>query len=272
MIPTKNAEQIQHMRAACRLAANVLDRLCTLAQPGVTTYDLDQEGKRLIADAGAISACYNYGHRSNPYPAYTCLSPNDVIVHGIGSLKGVLREGDILSIDVSLVYQGWIGDNCRTVRIGEVSPAAARLLEVTEEALYRAIAEARNGHRVGYISNAVEKFVRPYQFGIVRDFCGHGVGRSMHEEPQIPNYGARARGVFLRPGMTLAIEPMITAGRSAHQMDADGWTARTKDGSLAAHFEHTVLVTAGEPEILTLPDSWNGQIVRQNVPALANKD
>ncbi|KAF0093849.1 MAG: methionyl aminopeptidase [Puniceicoccaceae bacterium 5H] len=271
MIPTKNPEQIEKMRAACKIAANVLDRLCQMAEAGVTTYDLDQEGKRLIEEAGAVSACYNYGFGDHRFPAYTCLSVNDEIVHGIGSMKRVLQDGDIISVDISLVYDGWIGDNCRSVGVGQLDEDARRLLEVTEEALYLGIEEARSGHRVGFISNAVEKYVRRQRYGIVREFVGHGVGRSMHEEPQIPNFGSRNRGDYLRPGMTLAIEPMITAGRSAVKMDRDGWTARTKDGSLAAHFEHTVLVTNGEPEILTLPDSWNGQVVRQYESNVANK-
>ncbi|MDP0499087.1 MAG: type I methionyl aminopeptidase [Verrucomicrobiota bacterium JB022] len=263
MIPVKTAEQIEQMRVACKIAANVLDRLCQLAEPGVNTYDLDQEGRRLIEAAGAVSACYNYGHGNHRFPSYTCLSVNDEIVHGIGKLSRVLEEGDVISVDVSLVHNGWIGDNCRTVGVGQISDEAYRLLEVTEQSLYLGIEEARSGHRVGYISNAVEKYVRRMRYGIVREFVGHGVGRSMHEEPQIPNFGSRNRGDYLRPGMTLAIEPMITAGRSAVKMDSDGWTARTKDGSLAAHFEHTVLVTNGEPEILTLPDSWAGKVVRQ---------
>lgn len=242
------------MRASCRIAANVLERLCRLVEPDINTYDLDQAGRKFLEEYGAQSACFGYKVGTLRYPAYTCLSVNDEIVHGIGSLKRILREGDIITVDVCVDYQGFIGDNARTVRVGESDPATADLLKHTEEALYTAIDQARPGNRVGYISNSVEKHITPLGYGIVRDFVGHGIGRSMHEPPQIPNFGPRKRGDRLRPGMTFAIEPMITAGNSRIVMEEDGWTARTADGSLSAHFEHSVLVTEGEPEILTLHD------------------
>jgi methionyl aminopeptidase len=254
MIPIKNQAQIEAMRESCRIAANVLDRLCALVAPGVNTYDLDQEGRKLIESYGATSACFNYPNGSLRFPAYTCLSVNDEIVHGIGRLERVLREGDVVSVDISIVYNGWIGDNCRTVAVGEVAEDVRGLLEATEDALFAAIDQARSGHRVGFISHAVESFISPKGYGVVRDFVGHGVGRTMHEPPQIPNFGPRKRGDRLRPGMTLAIEPMINLGSGRVQMGDDGWTALTHDGRPSAHFEHTVLVTRDEPEILTVPD------------------
>lgn len=254
MIPVKTGTEIRIMRDACRVAATVLHRLCQFAESGVNTYDLDQEGKRLLSAFGAESACFQYQVGSLIYPAYTCLSVNEEIVHGIGDLRRVLREGDILTVDVCVRYQGYIGDNARTIAIGEVSPEKQFLLESTEKALEKGIDKARAGNRVGEISNAVEKFIRPRNLGIVRDFVGHGVGQSMHEAPQIPNFGPRKRGEKLRPGMTLAIEPMITLGSPRVRMADDGWTALTADGSPSAHFEHTVLVTEGDPEILTIPD------------------
>lgn len=254
MIPIKNAAQIEAMRESCRIAANVLAQLCAHVAPGVNTYDLDQEGRKLIHGYGATSACFQYPNGALRFPSYTCLSVNDEIVHGIGKLSRALREGDIISVDVSIVYQGWIGDNCRTVPVGEVSEDVNRLLVATEEALFRAIDQARPGNRVGFISHAVESYIAPRGMGIVRDFVGHGVGRTMHEAPQIPNFGPRKRGDRLRPGMTLAIEPMINLGSSRVRMAEDGWTALTVDQKPSAHFEHSVLVTADAPEILTIPD------------------
>lgn len=254
MIPIKTAAQIEKMRMAGRIAANVLARMSAMVEPGINTYDLDQAGKKLMEEYGATSACFNYPHGPLRFPAYTCLSVNDEIVHGIGDLRRVLREGDVISLDVAIVYEGWIGDNASTVAVGLVAPEVTALLVETRKALDLAIAQARNGNRVGHISNAVESHVVPLGFGVVRDFVGHGVGRTMHEAPQIPNFGPRKRGDKLRPGMTLAIEPMITLGRSEVRMGQDGWTALTRDGSPAAHFEHTVLVTNDAPEILTIPD------------------
>ncbi len=254
MIPIKSQAQIEAMREAGKIAANVLAQLCDWVAPGVNTYDLDQEGKKLIEGFGAVSACFNYGNGPLRYPCHTCLSVNEEIVHGVADIKRILREGDSISIDVSLIYRGWIGDNTRTIPVGQVAEEVQRLLEATEESLYLAIDQARPGNRVGFISHAVESHINSHKFGIVRDFVGHGVGRTMHEPPQIPNFGPRKRGDRLRPGMTLAIEPMVTLGSPRVVMGSDGWTARTADGKPAAHFEHTVLVTKGDPEILTTPD------------------
>ena len=254
MIPLKTETELTKMRVAGKIAANVLAKLKRLVEPGINTYDLDQEGKRLIEAYGATSACYNYPNGALRFPSYTCLSVNDEIVHGIGDIKRVLKEGDIISIDVSVVYEGWIGDNAYTVPVGQVSPAVRKLLDETKRALELAIAEARPGNRVGFISNRVQSHILPLGFGIVRDFVGHGVGRTMHEPPQIPNFGPRKRGDVLRPGMTLAIEPMITMGKGKIRMAADGWTALCADATPAAHLEHTVLLTKKHPEIITTPD------------------
>jgi methionyl aminopeptidase len=253
MIPIKSEHELKIMRTACRIAATVLDEMCKLVAPGVNTYDLDQSGRKLLSEFGARSACFGYQVGNKRFPAYTCLSVNDEIVHGIGNLKRIMEEGDIVSVDVCVEFEGFIGDNARTVPVGEITAEKRDLLAITRDSLRKAIHEARPGNRVGAISNAVERAIRPHGYGIIRDFVGHGVGRTMHEAPQIPNFGPRNRGERLRPGMTLAIEPMIALGGPQVMMGDDGWTALTADGRPAAHFEHTVLVTPGEPEILTIP-------------------
>lgn len=253
MIPIKSRDDIEGMRAACRVAANVLAELEHFVAPGVSTYELDQEGRRLIESYGARSACYNYQVGRKVFPAYTCLSVNEEIVHGIGSLQRVLQEGDIITLDVCVVYEGWIGDNARTVRVGKVTDDVERLLHVTEQALFKGIDKARSRNRVGDISAVIQNYVESRGFGIVREFVGHGVGRSMHEEPQVPNFGRKGSGPRLAPGMTICIEPMVTSGRPAVRFGNDGWVAFAADRKPAAHFEHTVLITESGPEILTTP-------------------
>lgn len=255
MIPVKDTEEIRRMRDAGRVAANVLDKLSALVKPGVTTYDLDHACKELIAKYGAVSACYNYPNGRLRYPSYVCISTNEEVVHGIGSIKRVLNEGDIVSLDVSLVYGGFVGDNTRTVRVGQVSDAVEKLLRVTEKSLYLGIEQARAGNQVGDISHAIQRYVEANGFSIVREFVGHGVGSSMHEEPQIPNFGRPHTGPRLRAGMTLAIEPMVNMGRPGIAFSDDGWTAYAKDRKPSAHFEHTVLVTDEGAEILTIPEN-----------------
>jgi len=245
-------EEVQAVREACEVAATILDRLCDLVEIGVTTYDLDQAAKKMFSELGAESACFNYQVGPRIYPAYTCLSVNDEVVHGIGKLNTVLKEGDNITVDVCARYRGFIGDNARTLILGEGSESMKRLVTKTWEALQLGIAQALPGNRVGNISHAIQKFAEGNGYSVVREFVGHGVGRSMHEDPQIPNYGRRKEGAKLYPGMTLAIEPMVLEGQAAINTDADGWTARTRDGKPAAHFEHTVLVTETEPEILTI--------------------
>lgn len=256
MIPIKTDSEIAKMRIVCRIAADVLDQLSKIVAPGINTYDLDQEGKRLIKDLGAESACFGYRIGSNSFPSHTCLSVNEEVVHGIGKLSRTLREGDVITVDVCVKCDGFIGDNARTVAVGRIEPEIKLLIDRTEGALMKGIAFAIPGNKVGAISNAIEKSIRPHGYGIVRDFVGHGVGKTIHEPPQIPNFGSRFSGPRLRPGMTLAIEPMVALGTGRVKILDDGWTAVTRDGSPSAHFEHTVLVTGKTPEILTLPSSW----------------
>ena len=252
MIPIKNSEAIKRMRESCSIAATVLARLKEQVRPGITTYDLDQIGRDLIASLGARSACYGYLLHSRRYPAYTCLSVNEEVVHGIGSLKRILRDGDIISLDVVVEYNGYIGDNAITVPVGTPTPNTAKLLKITEEALFVGIKQAVVGNRIGDISYAVQSFVESHGFSVVREMVGHGVGQEMHEEPQIPNFGRRNSGEKIRPGMTLAIEPMVNLGRYEVRTLSDGWTVVTADNSPSAHFEHTVLTTESVAEILTI--------------------
>ncbi len=255
MIPIKNKDGITKMREACAVAARVLQGLKTLVQPGVTTYDLDQAARKIIEENGARSACYGYqiGHRR--FPAYTCLSVNEEVVHGIGTLRRILREGDIIALDVVVEKNGYIGDNAATVSIGKISAQQQKLLDVTSQALVHGIAAAKVGNRIGDISETIQNYVEAHGFSVVRDMVGHGVGTSMHEEPQIPNFldCKKNRTDLIKPGMTLAIEPMVNIGHYKIKTLGDGWTVVTADGSHSAHFEHTVLTTENGPEILTLP-------------------
>ena len=215
--------------------------------PGVTTAELDEVAEKMITDAGAIPAFKGY----HGYPATICSSINEEVIHGIPSGQRVLREGDILSIDVGASLEGYFGDSAITLPVGHVSEEAARLLTVTEEALYKAIEVARPGGRVSDIGHAVQKHVEAYGFSVVREFVGHGIGQKMHDEPRVPNYGEAVRGPRLAEGMVLAIEPMVNAGKPAVKVLSDGWTAVTRDKSLSAHFEHTVAITASGAWILT---------------------
>jgi methionyl aminopeptidase len=247
VIVCRSAAELEKMRAAGRLVGEVLTALTPSVVPGVTTAELDEVAEKMITDAGAIPAFKGY----HGYPATICSSINEEVIHGIPSGQRVLREGDILSIDVGASLEGYFGDSAITVPVGQVSEEAASLLTVTEEALYKAIEVARPGGRVSDIGHAVQKHVEAYGFSVVREFVGHGIGQKMHEEPQVPNYGEAGRGPRLAEGMVLAIEPMVNAGKPAVKVLSDGWTAVTVDGSLSAHFEHTVAVTADGPWILT---------------------
>ncbi|MFM1746940.1 MAG: hypothetical protein RLZZ188_606 [Verrucomicrobiota bacterium] len=252
-IPIKSRDQIARMRDACAVAATVLESLKPLVRPGVTTQDLEEAGKQMIARLGASSACFGYQHGSRRYPAHTCISVNDEVVHGIPSLRRVLREGDLVSLDVVVMHGGFIGDNACTVPVAKVSPEAEKLLRVTREALDIGIREAVVGNRIGDISHAIQRHVEAHGLSVVREMVGHGVGAKMHEPPEIPNFGRRGTGDRIRSGMTLAIEPMVNAGGHRTKTLPDGWTVVTEDGSLSAHFEHTVLTTDQGPEILTVP-------------------
>jgi methionyl aminopeptidase len=247
VIVYRSHAELEKMREAGRLVGEVLTELSALVQPGVTTADLDAAAEKRILAAGAVPAFKGY----LGYPATICASVNEEVIHGIPSGRRVLREGDIISIDVGASIDGYFGDSALTLPVGPVSAEAAELLRATEEALYKAIERARPGNRVSDIGHAVQQHVEAFGFSVVREFVGHGIGQRMHEEPQVPNYGEPGRGPRLHEGMVLAIEPMVNAGRHVVRMLADGWTAVTRDGSLSAHFEHTVAVTSGDPWILT---------------------
>jgi methionyl aminopeptidase len=252
-IPIKDRTGIARMREACAIAATVLEQLKPLVRPGITTQDLEEAGRESIARLGARSACYGYQHGSRRYPAHTCISVNDEVVHGIPSFRRVLREGDVVSLDIVVWHNGYVGDNAFTMPVGSVPPEVEKLLRVTQEALSVGIRQAQAGNRIGDISAAIQTFVESHGFSVVRDMVGHGVGSAMHEPPEIPNFGRKGTGEKIKPGMTLAIEPMVNLGGYKTKTLADGWTIVTADGSPSAHFEHTVLTTEHGPEILTLP-------------------
>jgi methionyl aminopeptidase len=247
VIVCRSAAEIERMRAANQLVADVLAELEAAVAPGVTTADLDQLAERLVREAGAVPAFKGY----RGYPATLCISLNEQVVHGIPSPDRVLKDGDIVSLDIGAKLNGFFGDSAVTVPVGDVPEETKRLLQVTRESLERAIEQAQAGGRLSDISHAVQTWVEAHGFSIVREFVGHGIGEKLHEDPQIPNYGTPGRGAKLAPGMVLAIEPMVAMGRPETKVLADGWTAVTRDGSLAAHFEHTVAVSEDGPLVLT---------------------
>lgn len=255
MIHIKSAPEVDKMRRACRIVAEVLERMRDLVAPGVTTAELNEKAEDLIRQRGGIPSFKGYPPSSpHPFPASICTSVNEELVHGIPGPRA-LKEGDIISIDVGAIYDGYHGDAGITLPVGEVSEEARRLLEVAEGALYTGIAQARAGNRIGDISAAIQNFAESRGYNVVREYSGHGIGRQMHEGPQIPNYGEPGQGSLLRPGMTLAIETMVLAGDWRVRTLADHWTVVPVDGRLTAYFEHTVLVRDGEAEILT---PWHG--------------
>ncbi len=242
----KTPEEIDLMDEANRIVHRVLDRMAELIEPGITTAALDAEAVSLIRGVGGVPAFLNY----RGFPATLCTSINDVIVHGIPGER-VLEAGDIVGIDCGVVYKGYYGDAARTYEVGDsVDDDARRLLEVTRESLERAVQAVRPGGRLSDIGAAVEGHVEPQGFSVVREFVGHGIGTALHEEPQVPNFGAPGRGPRLKPGLVLAIEPMVNLGGAGVKLDPDGWTARTEDGSLSAHFEYSVAVTEDGPRVL----------------------
>jgi len=248
MIILKSERDLEAMRPACVVARSVLDEVSEFIQPGRTTRQIDQFAASRIKHYGARSAFLGY----RKYPCYICISVNEQVVHGLASDRRV-DFGDIISLDVGVIYNGFVGDIARTVAVGGCDVSAQRLMDITEKALYEGIAQAVPDNRVTDISRAIQTYVESNGFSVVREFVGHGVGRSMHEEPQVPNYVDSKCNQKLRPGMTLAIEPMVNAGSPATKILNDGWTVVTKDGQLSAHFEHTVLITESGPEILTCP-------------------
>nr|WP_236689970.1 type I methionyl aminopeptidase [Thermanaerothrix daxensis] len=249
-ITIKSPKEIEIMRIAGRINAEALQAACDIARPGVTTADLNAAAEEVLKKYGVYSPFKNYPG-PYPYPASTTVSVNDELVHGIpGSRK--LKEGDIVSIDCGTVYEGFVADSAVTIAIGEVSPEIQRLLEVTEQALYAGIAKMLPGNRVGDVSAAIQQFVESRGFFVTREYTGHGVGRQMHEGPQVPNYGVPGRGMVLRPGMTIALEPMVLIGSPYTRVLEDQWTVASQNGLPTAHFEHTVAVTEHGPLILTL--------------------
>jgi methionyl aminopeptidase len=249
-IKLKSADDLKLMRPACRLAGKVLDEVAAFIKPGLTTRQVDKFAGERISEHGAKSAFLGYVVAGREYPCNICISVNDEVVHGLSGDRE-LRFGDIVSLDVGIRYNGFIGDTALTVAVGGCGVAAQQLMDVTEKSLYEGIAAAVAGNRVTDISRAVQTYVEARGFSVVREFVGHGVGRSVHEEPQVPNFVDSRMNHKLRPGMTIAIEPMVNVGRPEIKWLKDGWTVVTQDGSLSAHFEHTVLITGGEPEILT---------------------
>lgn len=248
-IELRSRDEIERIRQASLVVHGVLEELARAVAPGVTTAELDRLAEAGARERGAEPAFKGY----RGYPASLCVSVNDEVVHGIPSPSRVLREGDIVSLDFGAVYRGFYGDSARTLAVGRVSEGARNLLEATREALSRAIAAATARSRLGDIGAAVQGLVESRGYSVVRDFVGHGIGRRLHEPPQVPNYGVAGTGMRLRPGMVLALEPMVNAGRPEVTTLEDGWTAVTADGSLSAHFEHTVAITENAPEVLTLP-------------------
>ena len=250
MIPIKSAKEIEKMRIACRTASDVLDRVSEVVRPGISTKEVDEAAADFIQEAGVKSAFLGYrlGHRV--FPGNICISLNDEIVHGIGSQRRI-QYGDIVKLDIGVIQDGWVGDTATTIAVGMIDDRVEQLMRVTENALALAIRVAIEGTRLGDLCAEIEDEAVRHGFSVVREFVGHGVGRKLHEEPQIPNYGKRGSGPKLKAGMTLAIEPMVNMGTAAVTLMEDGWTVRTADGMPSAHFEHTVLITKQQPEILT---------------------
>ncbi|MGZ3708210.1 MAG: type I methionyl aminopeptidase [Bdellovibrionota bacterium] len=248
MISLKSDRELEQMRKACSSVARILDEMCKMAAPGMSTGELDRFGESRCKDLGVKPAFKGY----NGFPATVCISVNDEVVHGIPSKKRVLKDGDIVGLDFGVIYDGWYGDSAKTVAVGKITENARKLVEVTEESLRRGIAQCREGNRLFDIGHAVQNYVEGFGFSVVREFVGHGIGRALHEEPQVPNYGPKGKGLVLKAGMVLAIEPMINAGSHEVKVLSDGWTAVTVDHSLSAHFEHTVAITAKGPEVLTV--------------------
>ncbi len=247
MIVLRTAREIEKMRKACQISAEALQVAGEAVKPGITTYEIDRIAYNYIKKQGAEPNFLNY----NGFPATACISINDEVIHGIPSKKRVLKEGDIVSIDLGAKVNGYNGDNAATFAVGNITENAKRLCDTTRESLYKAIEQAVAGNRIGDIGFAVQSYCEERGFSVVREYTGHGIGTHLHEDPSVPNYGTAGRGQRLLPGMIIAIEPMINEGSKAIKCLPDGWTVKTLDGKLSAHFEHTVAITKGEPIILT---------------------
>ena len=255
MVTIKSKREIELMKEACKVVALTYEKLEKEIKPGMTTYELDQIAEKTMRSLGAIPAekGYDSGIRGVPkFPASICVSINDEVIHGIPSKNGIIKNGDVVSIDTVALKDGFNGDAARTFIVGKSSKEAQRLVEVTKQAFFEGIKFAKPGYRIGDISHAIGEYVRSQGYSVVKEFQGHGIGREMHEDPGIPNYGKAGRGMKIEPGMTLAIEPMVIQGKPNILELDDGWTIITEDGSLAAHYENTILITEKEPKILTI--------------------
>ena len=250
MIVLKTSRELSKMREAGRISSRALRLAGEAVEPGVTTAEIDRLVRQYIEKQGATPSFLGYGG----FPASACISVNNQVIHGIPSKKHVLKEGDIVSIDIGAYYNGYHGDNAWTFPCGEISKEAQALLDATRESLFEGIKMAKAGNRIGDIASAVQQYVEARNYSVVRDFVGHGVGAKVHEEPSVPNFGTPGRGVRLLPGMTIAIEPMINAGTHEVRVLEDQWTTVTADGKISAHFEHSIAITPDGPQILTLPD------------------
>ena len=247
-VSIKSEKEIELMRVSCKNLSVMFDELEKIIKPGISTWEINKVGEEIIRDFGCIPNFKNY----EGYPASICTSVNEVVVHGIPSKKRILKEGDIISLDAGMIYKGYHSDAARTHAVGQISEEDQFLIDVTKQSFFEGIKYAKAGHHLHEISAAIGAYAESFGYGVVRDLVGHGIGTHLHEDPAVPNFAQPSRGVRLQPGMTLAIEPMITAGGYAVRWLDDDWTVVTEDGSLAAHYENTILITEGEPEILTL--------------------
>ena len=249
-VSIKSEREIERMRQSNHLLAGVYQELKKIIRPGISTWEIDHEGERLIRECGGVPNFLHY----EGYPASVCVSVNDEVVHGIPKKEHILKDGDIVSLDMGLIYEGYHSDAARTFGVGKISEEAQKLIDVTRQSFFEGIKYAKAGHHLHEISGAIGDYAESFGYGVVRDLVGHGIGTKMHEDPQIPNFRCKSRGILLRPGMTLAIEPMINIGTPDVEWMDDDWTVVTADGSLSAHYENTILITEGEPEILTMVD------------------
>lgn len=247
-VTIKSAREIERMRKAGKILASVHEELGKALKPGMSTLDIDRLGEELIRSHGCVPSFKNY----NGYPASICVSVNDEIVHGIPSSRRVIKEGDIVSLDAGVIYEGYHSDAARTHAVGVADPAAQKLIDVTRESFFEGIRQAKAGNYLNDISTAIQAYAESFGYGVVRDLVGHGIGSHLHEDPEVPNFARKKKGIRLQAGMTLAVEPMINAGTWQVSWMSDGWTVVTKDHSLSAHYENTILITDGEPEILSL--------------------
>lgn len=256
-VTIKSASEIEKMRKSNRLLQDVFAGLRDMIRPGISTMEINEEADRIVRSLGGVPNFLHYGG----YPATVCTSVNEEVVHGIPSEKKILQEGDIISLDMGLIYDGYHSDAARTFAVGEISPEAQKLIDVTRQSFFEGMKFAKVGCHLHEISAAIGNYCESFGYGVVRDLVGHGIGTKLHEDPQIPNYAQKNKGICLQPGMTLAVEPMITAGTYKVRWLDDNWTVVTADGSLAAHYENTILITEGEPEILTLSAQEAGERV-----------